>query len=185
MTECDKFKVYISDYLENKISPHSKKQFNSHLGTCPECSIRIKQISKMQSLLSGLKTYQCSPGFSVNLQRRLRSETGTSFFANPNTKKITYGFSFAALLLIMIFSFNEIFFTVDDGPTQISNPIIQENQNPNVSPSQPSNQYVKQSDYNNKADAEGVEIKTKDSTDTTQPAKDEEKNSRIKYVDKK
>ena len=65
MIECDKFKIYISDYLENKISPHSKQEFNNHLKTCPECNKRLQQISKMHNLLSNLQTYQCSQGFSA------------------------------------------------------------------------------------------------------------------------
>lgn len=180
MINCDKFKEHVSDYLEKQLSPQIKNEFELHLNKCSECKLIVEQVPQIQSSLSQLGKIKCSDDFSLRLRQRLVADQQNPYISNANVKKISYGFSFAAAVFLLIFGINMF---------SDSESVIPQAQNKEInSPSSISNQQVKHASADSKPINE-LEVKTKSGensySDSTKGDIHNEKNPRVKYVDSK
>ncbi len=182
MIGCDRIKEHISDYLEKRLIPQSKKEFEFHISDCSDCRLIVEQIPHIKSRLFNLNVIQCADNFNLKLRQRLSSDHNKPFLSTENVKRLSYGFSFAAVIFLMFFGIN-MFTDVDSGT---NNPVLQvQNKDINTTPAK-SNQFVNHA-KNHFRSTEELEVKTKYSensySDSTKGRRQEEKNPRVKYVD--
>ena len=77
-----------------------------HLNICNSCQAIVHQLSQMRSVFSNLSTHKCSDNFNINLKRKINRAAHTSVASGLNIRTISYGFSFAILLIITVIVFN-------------------------------------------------------------------------------
>ena len=183
MGDCDKFKQYISDYLEGNLDSTTRKEFEEAMEENKELSEMTTRMKEIRVLLNKLPAKKCSDDFTANLHRKIHSSSSQSRLPVTPLKKYSYAFSFAVLAVIIIFSVNMFDGTessVNDLPE--SSNIERQDQSPAIQrPTQP----VSNSRLNDKE----VDIKTVDEQKTVADSvknseKDASRNN-IKYVDDK
>lgn len=184
MTDCDKVKEFISEYLEKRLTPGLKSELENHFKVCSSCRIILERIPKVQSLLSDLSSVKCSDNFNLKLREKIANNENESVFSRESVKKVSYGFSFAIFIFIIVFSFN--FFNQAESDPNINLPQVQ--QQKSLSPSNPSVQNIQQAS-SSMTQTEELNVRTKDGkgiySDSTKNNSPEEKDPRVKYVDSK
>lgn len=184
MTDCDKVKDFISEYLEKRLTPDLKSELYNHFQVCSSCRIVLERIPKVQSLLNKLSSIQCSDDFSLKLREKIDNSENESVFSRDSVKKVSYGFSFAIFIFIIVFGFN--FFNQAESDSNISLPQVQQQES--LSPSSQSDQNIQQAS-SSLTQTEELNIRTKDGkgiySDSTKNNPPEEKDPRVKYVDSK
>ncbi len=61
MSDCDKVKEFISDYIEKRLTPGLKTELDNHFQQCPDCQLVLERIPKVQSLMSNLEQQNGNP----------------------------------------------------------------------------------------------------------------------------
>ena len=184
MIDCDKVKEFISEYIEKRLSPNLRTELDNHFQFCTSCKLVVKRIPKVQSLMGNLISVQCSNNFNLKLREKIANSENEPYVSRDSFKKLSYGFSFAIFIVLIVFGFN--FFNQVESDSNIILPQVQ-NQEP-LSSSTPSNQYIKHAS-SNLSQTEELNVRTKDGegvySDSTKIKSPEEKNPRVKYVDSK
>jgi anti-sigma factor RsiW len=54
MMTCRQLVELVSDYLENRLDPGVREQFEAHLGVCPDCREYVEQVRESVRALGGL-----------------------------------------------------------------------------------------------------------------------------------
>ncbi len=84
MSDCDKFKMHFSGYLDGDLTPTLRKELESHLSACVECNETFRQIKMIQQSLRELPQINTSVDFEQRLHRQLSSlSRSSSFFPQP------------------------------------------------------------------------------------------------------
>ncbi len=84
MSECDKFKMQISSYLDGEISIHQRHDFDHHLEKCPKCDETVKQIKIIQESIRQMPQIASSPDFEERLHQQIfNSDQKQNFFSLP------------------------------------------------------------------------------------------------------
>ena len=76
MNKCKRIRDLISSYIEGELFQDNKKQFENHLGECPNCSETVTGTKNLRKNLSNLKLLKTSPDFDTVLRTRIRIESG-------------------------------------------------------------------------------------------------------------
>jgi len=180
MVDCDSILEHVSDFLEKRLSPQIKREFESHINNCSKCKLIVERVPRVQSLLFNTAKIQCSDNFNLRLRQRLAESTNKPFYANINMRQVSYGFSFAVVIFLAFLGFN-MFTGADSG---INNPVrqaqIQKMNSPTATTNSLSAEYKP---------VEELEVKTKNSEttaiDSTKDRRSEDLKDKIKYVDSK
>ena len=184
MTDCDKVMEFISDYIERRLTPGLKTELDNHFQQCPDCKLVLERIPKVQSLMSNLDPVQCSDDFNLKLRERIAGNQNESMVSNGSFKKVTYGFSFAIFVFVIVFGFN--FFNQAEPDSDILLPQVQKQES--TVPSNPTNQNVQQASTN-LTQTEELDVRTKESegiySDSAKTKSPDVKDPRVKYVDTK
>jgi hypothetical protein len=184
MIDCDKVKEFISDYIEKRLTPGLKKELDNHFKQCPDCQLVLERIPKVQSLMSNLTPVKCSDDFNLKLRKKIASNLNEPMISRSSFKKVSYGFSFALFIFVIIFGFN--FFNQAENEADVLLPQVQKQESTN--PSNPAYQNVQQTSTNY-TQTEELDVRTKDSdgiySDSAKTKSPDVKDSRVKYVDTK
>ena len=76
MSECDKFKLQFSDYLDGELPQVQRKELDDHLSICWDCAETIKQIKIIQESLRNIPTIATGPDFEHRLHDQLHNLSG-------------------------------------------------------------------------------------------------------------
>lgn len=71
MHDCDKYRSFLSDYLEGELLPDIRKEVESHLHVCSDCSEIAYQVKIICESLSHLPQVSTSPNFEARLQAQI------------------------------------------------------------------------------------------------------------------
>ena len=185
MIDCDKVKEYISDYIEKHLTPGLKTELDNHFQQCPDCKLVLERIPKVQSIMGNLVSVQCSDDFNLKLRERIASGQNNSVVSKNSIKKLSYGFSFAIFIFLIVFGFN--FFDQAESDSNILLPQVQKQES--TIPSNPSNQNILQTSSSNLTQTEELDVRTKESegiySDSANTKSPDVKDPRVKYVDSK
>jgi hypothetical protein len=114
MANCDKFVSQYTEYLDGRLSTQIKSDFDQHIHTCQECAESIRNMRALKSHLKGLTQVKTSDTFHVVLRSRIRQELSKESIPEKiiNSFRIyklpRYVIGFAALILIVFFSYNTL-----------------------------------------------------------------------------
>jgi len=184
MIDCDKVKGFISDYIEKRLTPGLKTELDTHFQQCPNCKLVLERIPKVKSLMSNLKSVKCSDDFNLKLRERITGNLNEPMISRSSFKKVSYGFSFALIVVVTVFGFN--FFNQAETNNDVLLPQVQKQES--TIPSNPSYQNVQQTSTNY-TQTEELDVRTKDSegmySDSAKTKSPDVKDSRVKYVDTK
>ena len=184
MTDCDKVMEFISDYIERRLTSGLKTELENHFQQCPDCKLVLERIPKVQLLMSNLGPVHCSDDFNLKLRERIAGNQNESMVSNGSFKKVTYGFSFAIFVFVIVFGFN--FFNQAEPDSDILLPQVQKQES--TVPSNPTNQNVQQASTN-LTQTEELDVRTKESegiySDSAKTKSPDVKDPRVKYVDTK
>ncbi len=184
MGNSDRIKKYISDYLENKLDPTTRKEFDEELKASPELGTLTDKISNLSSQLNNLHSYKCSEDFSMRLRERIHSDPQTNIFKH-NVVRYSLAISFVVVFAIAAFNFIDFSTATDVSPgIQRSSQIKLNNSNPASNPlsGNKTNSYVNDGEL----DIKTAPNATADSTGTIERDEKRRENRSIKYVhDKK
>jgi hypothetical protein len=185
MLDCDKVKEFVSDYIEKRLTPGLKTELDNHFQQCPDCKLVLERIPKVQSLMGNLVSVQCSDDFNLNLRERITGNQNNSVVSKSSIKKLSYGFSFAIFIFLIVFGFN--FFNQAEPNSDILLPQVQKQES--TTPSNPSNQNIQQTSSSNLTQTEELDVRTKESegiySDSAKTKSPDVKDPRVKYVDTK
>ena len=73
MGECDRFKPYISDYLENNLDPSTQQEFEKALKRSADLLILTNKVRNLKTHLGKLSHIKCSDDFSLTLRERIHT----------------------------------------------------------------------------------------------------------------
>ncbi len=144
MIDCDKAMEFISEYIEKRLTPGLKTELNNHFQQCSDCKLILERIPKVQSLISNMPAVKCSEDFNSKLREKIAGNQNESLLTGDSFKKLSYGFSFAVIILAMVFGFN--FFDQANTETEIQLPQVQRQES--SVPSSPANQNFQQASTN-------------------------------------
>lgn len=115
MANCDKFVSLYTEYLDGKLSPEIKSEFDQHIHTCQECAESLKHMRALKSQLRGLTPIKTSDAFHIVLRSRIRQELEKETIPEKiiNFFRIyrwpSFATGVAVLILITLFSYSTIF----------------------------------------------------------------------------
>jgi len=181
MGECDRYKNYISDYLDNTLDPTTHKEFEKALKSSVDLQKMTNKVSMLRSSLKNLSYQTCSDDFSLKLRERIHTES-EPVISRQNMVRLSFAFSFIVIVAFAVFSLNSYFDSTEDfGPVQKSADYQNQTPSPSSNPASGNN-----NDAIVKDDV--VDIKTKGSQEALQDSSRVKKNNRnqdssIKQVD--
>ena len=74
MTDCDKFRMDFSNYLDGELHSQVRKLLDDHFAECPDCHETYRQMRDIQQNLNNLNRLSTSPDFEQKLQQRIQKE---------------------------------------------------------------------------------------------------------------
>ena len=105
MGDCDRYKKYYSNYLEQKIDPMIMREIDQHLNHCDKCKKIIRQIGLLQKIMADLPAKRCSENFNLRLHQKIFNRSTRE--GSTMVKKYSYAFSFViATALVAFFIYN-------------------------------------------------------------------------------
>jgi hypothetical protein len=161
MGECDRFKNYISDYLDNTLDPTTHKEFEKALRNSGDLKRMTHKVSILRSRLHNLSYQTCSDDFSLKLRERIHTES-EPVISKQNMVRLSFVFSFIVIVAFAIFSLNNFLDSTETTlPVQKSSGFQNQSTSPSSNPASGNNNnaFVKDDE---------VEVKTKDSQETLQ-----------------
>jgi len=72
--ECDKRQLRMVDYIENNLSNTESSEMKTHIETCENCEIALKEIQELLSEVSQEKLEQPSDNLRINIEKMLAEE---------------------------------------------------------------------------------------------------------------
>lgn len=121
MSDCDKFKMQFSNYLDGELSAPQRKELDEHFSVCPDCSQTIRQMKIIQQSLRQMPSFQTTPDFERRLHQQIfephQQRSGAFLFPWQNWKLPAMG---SAIVLATV-SFFLVFNPTDNNNSQISN----------------------------------------------------------------
>ena len=184
MTDCDKVKEHISDYIEKRLSPNLKSELENHFQICTDCQLKVERIPQVKTMMGNLISVKCSDNFNLRLREKIAKNDTNPIVSRDSIKKLSYGFSFAMIILLMVFGFN--FFSQADSDSNVNLPQVLNQES--ITPSNQVSPNI-QNASSNLTQTEEFSVRTKDAegvySDSTKEKLSEEKNPRVKYVDSK
>lgn len=103
MGECDRYKNYISDYLDNTLDPTTNKDFEKALKSSADLQKMTQKVSVLKSSLKSLPYHTCSEDFSVKLRERIHTEP-EPIISRRNVVRLSMAFSFVVIVAFATFS---------------------------------------------------------------------------------
>ena len=83
MTDCDKFRMNFSNYLEGELHFEGRKLLDDHFSVCPDCHDTYRQMKDVQQNLNNLPPISTSSGFEKSLQQRILRQNQNPGFIPP------------------------------------------------------------------------------------------------------
>lgn len=83
MTDCDKFKMNFSNYLDGELQTQVRKSLDDHFSECPECHETYRQMKDIRENLNNLPPLSTSSGFEQSLQQRILKQNQHPGFIPP------------------------------------------------------------------------------------------------------
>lgn len=83
MTDCDKFRMNFSNYLDGELHFEGRKLLDDHFSECQECHETYRQMKDIQQNLINLSPLSTSPGFEQGLQQRILKQNQNPGFISP------------------------------------------------------------------------------------------------------
>ncbi|OPX33782.1 hypothetical protein B1H10_05075 [candidate division KSB1 bacterium 4484_188] len=121
MSDCDKFKMQFSNYLDGELSAFQRKELDEHFSICPDCSQTIRQMKIIQQSLRQMPSFHTSPDFERRLHQHIfepqHERAGVFPFPWQNWKLPAMGSALVLATLSLFLVFNP----TDNNNTQISN----------------------------------------------------------------
>jgi hypothetical protein len=107
MGDCDRYKPYISDYLENSLDPSTQKDFENALKNSAELQRLTKRVRNLRSYLGNIGTYSCSDDFSLHLREKIHTNP-EPLISRQNLVRLSFATSIVVVLMIALFSFTNL-----------------------------------------------------------------------------
>ena len=182
MGECDRFKPFISDYLENNLDPSTHQEFEKALNNSAELQSMTDRVRILKSQLGNLTRFSCSDGFSLNLREKIHTRP-QPFINKQKMVRLSLALSFVAVLAVVFISLSNSPET--QAPVQGTSDLKIESSNPVSNPVSGSNPGIfkrdDELDVNTKITQQAVDDSTK-----LNPLPDRKKDDPyIKRVDQK
>jgi len=150
MVESDRYKPYISDYLENNLDPSTQQEFENALKRSKELQALTNRVLYLKSQLGNLSSFACSDDFLLKLRERIHTKP-QAVFNKQQIMRFSFATTFVIIIALAIFNLSNVSDTADTGqPAQGPSEIQIETIDP---VSKPTQKVFK--------DAGEVEIKTK------------------------
>jgi hypothetical protein len=181
MGDWDRFKPFVSDYIEGNLDNSTRKEFEQELEKNSDLKRITSRVDRITKMLNGLPEYQCSDDFNVTLRERIHDES--NYTARSKTvRRYTFAFSFVVLAIIVTFSISTFFYPDTDAqqlPGSANSEQIPNNPNykENIQPA--SKVDTDQKELGLRAD----DTKTAVQDSLSRKKSQSTKNSNIKYVD--
>jgi hypothetical protein len=107
MDRCATVKSLFSSYIDKTINPQSRKILEDHLKICKKCDLILTNIRFLAGRLKKLPAIKTPENFEENLRSRIVANQKNKRIYSTNTfKSFSYGFSAAALLLVVYLFIN-------------------------------------------------------------------------------
>jgi hypothetical protein len=103
MGECDRYKNYISDYLDNTLDPTTHKEFEKALKNSADLQKMTNKVSQLRVQLKKLSYQTCSDDFSLKLRERIHTKP-EPLISKKNVVRLSFAFSFVAIIAFTTFS---------------------------------------------------------------------------------
>ena len=182
MGDWDRFKNYISDYLEGNLDNSTRKEFEQEIEKNSNLQKLTRGVENLSKMLGNLPEHECSDDFNVKLRDRIHRESSVVRLPVTPLKKYSFAFSFVMIAVVAVFTFNTL--------TEKDDPVINLPESSNIQSVQPNPVYQNkmQPASRIKTDNRQVDIKTIDENVTVTDSLhneilNKEKQSNIKYVD--
>ncbi len=107
MGECDRFKNYISDYLDNTLDPTTHNEFEKALKSSADLQRMTNKVSSLRSSLKNLSYQTCSDDFSLKLRERIHTEP-EPIVSRKNMVRLSFAFSFVIIIAFATFSLTNL-----------------------------------------------------------------------------
>ncbi len=72
--KCDKVQNSILDYIENNLTEKEGAEFTTHINTCKNCEIELKEVQEFLSAISTNKPEHPSENLRKNFEQMLSEE---------------------------------------------------------------------------------------------------------------
>ena len=139
MGECDRFKPFISDYLENNLDPSTLQQFEKALETSGELQSLTRRVRQLKLHLNNLDRVSCSADFSMRLRERIHT-VPQPLFRRPGFMRLSLAFSLVVVLAVALISLMNMSDSPDPSLPYKGNTNFKiEEVNPVSNPSSPNN----------------------------------------------
>jgi hypothetical protein len=103
MGECDRFKPFISDYLEKSLDPTTHQKFEKALENSDELQLLTSRVRLLKTHLEKLDRVSCSDDFSLRLRERIHT-VPQPFFKRQNVMRMSMAFSLVIVLAVALVS---------------------------------------------------------------------------------
>ena len=136
MVECDRYKPYISDYLENNLDPSTQQEFENALNHSKELQILTNRVQDLKSRLGNLSSYSCSEDFSLKLREKIHTKP-QPVFNKQLIMRLSFAATFVLIMAFAIINLSNVSDTTDSTPPVQGNSDLKfESSNPAPSPNQ-------------------------------------------------
>ena len=185
MGECDRFKSYISDYLENNLDPTTHQEFENALKSSDELQLMTNRVRILKTHLGNLTRFSCSADFSLNLRERIHSGP-QPFFNKQKVVRLALALSVVVVLAITLVSLTSLSNSPGtEIPAQGSTDLKIEESNPISNPVSRSNPVIFKKDNELDVKTKEPEQVTDDSTKINPLPERRKDDPIIKRVDSK
>jgi len=103
MGECDRFKPFISDYLEKNLDPTTHQKFEKALENSDELYTLTNKVRLLKTHLQNLERVSCSDDFSLKLREKIHT-VPLPFFKRQNVIRMSLAFSLVIVLAVALVS---------------------------------------------------------------------------------
>ena len=81
--DCKLIRDNLADIVERKLPPETEKRLDAHLESCASCAALVDSFARMWQVWEQPERIEPSPGFWVQLQRRIQEREGTKVRVLP------------------------------------------------------------------------------------------------------
>lgn len=116
MTECDKFRMNFSNYLDGELHLEGRKLLDDHFSICSNCAEDYRQMKNIQKNLNNMPPISASPGFEQKLQQRILRQNQNPGFIPPQLQNWKLPAMGSAIVVATV----SLFMIFDNSPMQDS-----------------------------------------------------------------
>lgn len=120
MTNCDKFKLHYSDYIDGELPSDQCQEVDHHLTLCPTCREIVRQMKIIQQSLRQIPQITTSPDFEAKLKQQILQQNPHRSFATFPWQSWKLPAMGSAIVLATVGLF--LVLNNDSGPTLQSSP---------------------------------------------------------------